>query len=139
MQITYNHQRTKMYDNYQRKRKIPMFVNWEMLMRSRVKISFCSSQERDPTFSYFSTTFFRIELKFFLFCLLVNIMSYVYVLFVYNQYLCQQINWLCSLIFPIVQTVNKSPDLLAGFWFVLTFAYYSGKGSLFGGNLVMFS
>ena len=42
-------------------------------------------------------------------------MSYVYILFVYTQYLRQQINWLCSLIFPIVQTVNKSPDLLAGF------------------------
>ena len=50
-----------------------------------------------------------------MFYLLVNIMSYVYILFVYTQYLRQQINWLCSLIFPIVQAVNKSPDLPAGF------------------------
>ena len=45
-------------------------------------------------------------------------MSYVYILFVYTQYLRQQINWLCSPIFPIVQTANKSPDLLAGFGFL---------------------
>ena len=42
-------------------------------------------------------------------------MSYVYILFVYTQYLRQRINWLCSVIFPIVQTVKKWPDLLAGF------------------------
>ena len=54
-----------MYDNCQRKRKIPMFVNWQMLMRSRVNISFCSSQERDSPFSYFSSTFLESSLVFF--------------------------------------------------------------------------
>ena len=47
------------------KEKIPMFVNWEMLMRSRVIISFCSSQERDSPFFSFSSTFLETSLIFF--------------------------------------------------------------------------
>ena len=43
-------------------------------------------------------------------------MSYItFTLFVYTQYLRQHSNWLRALISPIVRTVNKSPDLLAGF------------------------
>ena len=43
-------------------------------------------------------------------------MSYItFTIFVYTQYLRQHSNWLRSPIFPIVRTVNKSPDLLAGF------------------------
>ena len=34
-------------------------------MKSRVNIYFCLSQERDSPFSYFSSTFFRIEFKVF--------------------------------------------------------------------------
>ena len=43
-------------------------------------------------------------------------MSYVtFTIFVYTQYLRQHSNWLRALISPIVRTVNKSPNLLAGF------------------------
>ena len=43
-------------------------------------------------------------------------MLYVtFTIFVYSQYLRQHSNWLWALISPIVRTVNKSPDLLAGF------------------------
>ena len=43
-------------------------------------------------------------------------MSYItFTIFVYTQYLRQHSNWLWDPISPIVRTVNKSPDLLAGF------------------------
>ena len=43
-------------------------------------------------------------------------MSYVtFNIFVYTQYLRQHSNWLWAFNSPIVRTVNKSPDLLAGF------------------------
>ena len=103
-----------MYDNSKRK-ETPNFLFLGFVnMRSRVNNSFCLSQERVLIFSCFSGTFLESS---WIFCsvLLVNVMSYVYILFVYTQYLRQQINWLYSLIFPIVQTVNKSPYLLAGF------------------------
>ena len=102
-----------MYDNSKRKETPNFLILGFVNMRSRVKISFCLSQERVLNFFFF-LAFFRIELDF---CsvLIVNVMSYAYIFFVYTQYLRQQINWLCSLIFPDVQTVNKLPDLLAGF------------------------
>ena len=106
--------KTKMYDNFKRK-ETPSFLFLGFVnMRSRVNISFRLSQERVLIFSYFSGTFLESS---WILCsvLLVNVMSYVYILFVYTQYLRQQKNWLCSLNFPIVQTVNKSPDLLVGF------------------------
>ena len=43
-------------------------------------------------------------------------MSYITsTIFVYTQYLRQHSNWQEAFISPIVRTVHKSPDLLAGF------------------------
>ena len=66
-------------------------------------------------------------------------MSYVYILFVYTQYLRQQINWLCSLFFPIVQTVKKSLDLLAGFGLLQLLSTTQVEARILAGYLVMFS
>ena len=71
---------------------------------------------RREWFSIFSSTAFRVGFSFCWFFLLVNVMSYItFNLSVYTQYLRQHNKWLWALISPIVRTVNKSTNLLAGF------------------------
>ena len=66
-------------------------------------------------------------------------MSYkTFTIFVYTQYLRQHSNWLWALISPIVQTMNKSPDLLAGFHLFRISSITQVKAR-FWRNLVMFS
>ena len=93
-------------------------------------------------FSYFSGTIFsRVGLEFSVIStLLVNIKSYITsTIFCLHSVLASTQRLVVLLSSPIVQTVNRSPDLLAGFNLFQILSITQVKSSLFGGNLVMFS